>query len=355
MAGYRLDRLSILLVEDSDFIRNLLFSVLRALEVGQVYTAKDGGEAIEFLKARARLGMPGQAPVDLIISDLIMSPIDGAMLLRWVRRHAESPDRFIPFIMISGAVDRDRVEAIRDLGVSEFLAKPFSVNSVASHLQAAIENPRPFIYTQDYFGPDRRRVDQPISGDDRRSPDKSKLAVVYTARSLRSAPQDARAWMFRLPNRLKDKVLALGGSTAGGIEPELLKAAEVQVQRMADDYADWVRNYVAELQASHASALKDRKKAWMALRDMNLVAHELRGQGATFGYPLITTFGRSLHEYTTMERDTNVVTRELLELIKAHIDGIRAVMADKVKGDGGAVGQELVRMLGLAVKKYKGG
>ncbi|KZD09824.1 response regulator [Oceanibaculum pacificum] len=355
MAGYRLDRLSILLVEDSEFIRNLLFSVLRSMEVGHIHTARDGAEAIEFLKSRARLGMPGQGPVDLIISDLIMPNMDGAMLLRWVRRHEESPDRFMPFIMISGAVDRDRVAAIRDLGVSEFLAKPFTVRAIATHLQAAIENPRPFIYTQDYFGPDRRRTDQPISGEDQRSPDKSKIAVVYTARSLRSAPADARAWMFRLPNRLKDKVLAFGGSTAGGIDPELLKAAEMQVKQMADDYADWVRSYVTQLQASHKQAVEDPPKAFLQLGEMNQVAHELRGQGATFGYPLITTFGRSLHEYTTLERDVTDVSPELLELIKAHIDGIRAVMAEKVKGDGGAIGKELVRMLNLAVKKYKGG
>jgi CheY-like chemotaxis protein len=153
--SYRLDRLSILLVEDSDIIRKLLFSILRSLDVGQIHTARNGQEAIDFLVSRSRSGLPGQAPVDLILSDLVMSPTDGAMLLRWVRRSDDSPDRFMPFVMISGAVDRKRVQEVRDLGVSEFLAKPFSIAAVAAHLQAAIENPRQFV---------RRRIISALTG-----------------------------------------------------------------------------------------------------------------------------------------------------------------------------------------------
>ncbi|MFN3462046.1 MAG: response regulator [Oceanibaculum sp.] len=353
--SYRLDRLSILLVEDSDIIRKLLFSILRSLDVGQIHTARNGQEAIDFLVSRSRSGLPGQAPVDLILSDLVMSPTDGAMLLRWVRRSDDSPDRFMPFVMISGAVDRKRVQEMRDLGVSEFLAKPFSIAAIAAHLQAAIENPRQFVLTQDYFGPDRRRTSQEYEGPDKRIAKKNEVAVLYSARSLRSVPGNTKCWIFRLPNRVKDKVLALGGSLEGGIDPSLLRAAEQQIQKMESDYADWVRDYARQLQAQHEIAVKDPGMAWKPLREMNQIAHELRGQGSTFGYPLITTFGRSLYEYTALDKDTTGVSPELLELIKAHIDGLRAVIADKVKGDGGAIGKELVRMLQIAVKKYKGG
>jgi len=124
---------------------------------------------------------------------------------------------------------------------------------------------------------------------------------------------------------------------------------------MESDYADWVRDYAAQLQAQHEIAVKDPNMAWKPLKAMNLIAHELRGQGSTFGYPLITTFGRSLYEYTALDKDTTSASPDLLELIKAHIDGLRAVIADKVKGDGGTIGKELVRMLQIAVKKYRGG
>ena len=182
MANYELDRLNVLLVEDNAYIRALFVAALKAFGVGQIKTGNHGGEAIDFLRQmKADPMKAGMMSIDIIISNWQMSPIDGLMLLRWVRRHKESPDRYVPFIMCTGYADRDKIGESRELGVTEVLAKPFSVQTVADRLSWVIERPRQFVHTSDYFGPDRRRQQLPYDGDDRRvlTDDHDEVEVVH--------------------------------------------------------------------------------------------------------------------------------------------------------------------------------
>jgi CheY-like chemotaxis protein len=182
MADLNLERLSILVVEDNNYMRSMLTMALKALGVGTVKTAAHGGEAIDVLRLMAIDPMKaGVMAIDAIFSNWQMSPVDGMMLLRWVRRHKESPNRFIPFVMVSGYADRPRVAEARDLGVSEFMAKPYSVDMVAQRLLQVIEKPRQFVHTSDYFGPDRRRHQSVFADRDRRrlSDDSPEVEIVY--------------------------------------------------------------------------------------------------------------------------------------------------------------------------------
>lgn len=182
MTDYNFERLTVLVVEDSLFIRSLLITGLRTLGVGNVVALDHGGEAIELLKMIAIDPMiAGVQTVDIIISNWQMSPVDGMMLLRWVRRHKESPDRFVPFVLMTAYSEPARVAEARDLGVTEFLAKPFSLRAVSERLVSIIEKQRQFVHTKTYFGPDRRRRNAPVSFEDRRTlTDKSEgVEVIY--------------------------------------------------------------------------------------------------------------------------------------------------------------------------------
>ncbi len=85
------------------------------------------------------------------------------------------------------------------------------------------------------------------------------------------------------------------------------------------------------------------------MAEVNRIAHELRGQGGTFGYPLITLFAKSLYEttaYPCREDDAN------LEICRAHLDTLRAVIREKMEGDGGEVGRQLMMALNQAIQKF---
>ena len=169
MSGIDLSRISVLVVEDSPFIRSLLVNSIRILGVQSVRSVDDGAEAIEFIKLVEENPMKaGMMSVDIIICDWEMSLVNGLMFLCWVRRHKDSRDRFRPFIMLTGYSEPKRVHEAREMGITEFMSKPFSVNAIADKLQSVIFKPRQFVHTNSYFGPDRRRQEIPISGDDRR-------------------------------------------------------------------------------------------------------------------------------------------------------------------------------------------
>lgn len=345
---YRLDRCTILLVEDNAFIRQTLEDLLRHFGIGQVLTANNGEEAISLLKGMKNLGSPGP---DLIISDIVMTPIDGLLLLRWVRASPESPNRFVPFMMMSGAADREYVSAARDLGANEFLAKPFSVYTVFSHIAEVIEKPRPFIVTKEFFGPDRRRGEGVFNtGKDLRRPTANRVIMVYSAHKTVKPKTENDVWCFSLPNSLRDKV---GGSWGVGtpVLPEaILEEAEACLQRQALDFTPWAKDYLAALGDLCNDAMAAPNRRIFQFAEINRLAHELRGLGSTFGYPLISTFGKMLYDGT---REKCAVTDNRVEIVRAHVDAMRAVIRERIAGDGGEVGVELRTTLETAIERYQ--
>jgi CheY-like chemotaxis protein len=344
------ERLSVLIVDDSGFMINMMTEVLRALEIGHIQVAKDGGTAVNLLRSVSKhdSAAANVLAFDLVIADYVMSPINGAMLLRWIRQSPDSPDRFLPVIMISGAVDSPKVHECRDLGATEFLAKPFSIQSISEHLIALIENPRPFLHTHDYFGPDRRRKSRPYADADRRVSAGDDIEIVYSGRKSRPPNARAKAFLYQLPNRLRDKIAGLNRGPLV-IDPRILKKAESQLDRLAGDYSEWVKTSLMQLKTACVRAKSsDIRKREQYMVIINRISLDLRGQGTTFGYPLITEFAKSLYESTLNIDD---VEDSMLNFIKDHINAISAVIRDQVKGMGGEVGEALV--VGLEEARLK--
>lgn len=178
--AYNLERFSILVVEDSLFIRSIIVRTLKAIRVGIVNTASNGAEAIELMRQMSQDGRKsGMMSIDIVVSDWVMDPVDGLMLLRWIRRHKESPDRFMPFLMLTANTDFEGIVEARDMGVTEMMTKPFSMKTLTDKVQAIIENPRQFIQAPTYFGPDRRRRQVPFKGEDRRVITDAEIEVHY--------------------------------------------------------------------------------------------------------------------------------------------------------------------------------
>jgi DNA-binding response OmpR family regulator len=350
LAVYNLELLTVLIVEDNIYIRNVVENLLRTFRVGEVITAVNGEDAIEALKMSSSVARQGAGKgPDIIISDLLMSPINGMLFLRWLRGAAESPNRFVPFIMLSGAADNDYVTASRDLGTTEFLAKPFSAQSVYRRLLEVIDRPRQFIATSAYFGPDRRRRESPPTND-RRVVGENDVNIVHSSDKVRKPDRESGVWHFRLPNNLKKKLGGHGSSERGEIPTALLEQAEEKLQRSALDFTDWARNYLGNLVKLCDKAMNDPGSRSKYFEEINLLAHELRGQGGTFGYPLITVLGKMLYDAThkgCREDDTGV------EIVRAHVDAMRAVIRDKVSGDGGMIGRALLKSLQLAIEKHE--
>jgi DNA-binding response OmpR family regulator len=86
-----------------------------------------------------------------------------------VRQPDTNASPFTPMIMLTGHSERRRVTAARDAGVTEFMVKPISAKALHQRILSVIANPRRFIRTKTYFGPDRRRNTMPnYTGPERR-------------------------------------------------------------------------------------------------------------------------------------------------------------------------------------------
>jgi hypothetical protein len=163
-----------------------------------------------------------------------------------------------------------------------------------------------------------------------------------------------RVRFYRVRNTLRAKAGGGGAADAesGTLAKEALERAEAEFKKMAEDYPDWVGNYIKQLYQELAGA-KDKapeQRTTYFVR-VNQVAHELTGQGGTFGYPLISTFGKTLFELTSAREGS--ISDDQLNLAKTHVDAMQAVIKGRVAGDGGAVGAELVKSLNDAIAKYQ--
>ena len=148
MSGAGFENLKALIVEDNHHMRSLLRALLNSIGVKDIAEASNGNMAIEQLRERKS---------DLVLTDLAMKPMDGLEFTRYVRNNDHSPNPFVPIIMISGHTERYRVEAARDAGVTEFLAKPITAQNLFARIGEIVERPRAFVRCDNYFGPDRRR------------------------------------------------------------------------------------------------------------------------------------------------------------------------------------------------------
>ncbi len=148
MSGAGFERLKALIVEDNAHMRSLLRALLNSVGIKDIAEAAHGEAAIDVLRERKP---------DLVLSDLAMKPMDGIQFTHHVRNHEHSPNPFVPIIMITGHTEKHRVEAARDAGVTEFLAKPITAHNLFSRVAEIVERPRAFVRCETYFGPDRRR------------------------------------------------------------------------------------------------------------------------------------------------------------------------------------------------------
>jgi two-component system chemotaxis response regulator CheY len=158
-----LEQLKILLVDDNHHMRVLLIQLLRAVGINKVYEAGDGAEGLQMMRSHS---------VDIVMTDLAMEPLDGIDFVRLLRNSSDSPNQMIPVIMVTGHLTLRRIQEARDAGVNEFVAKPITARNILERLQLIIDHPRPFVRTDDFFGPDRRRRNDPnYAGPLRRSAD----------------------------------------------------------------------------------------------------------------------------------------------------------------------------------------
>lgn len=150
-----------MIVDDNRNAAEIVKSVLASVGASQMDLATTAERAFSLLQSES---------FDLIIVDQNLGKGDeGIALVKRIRTDPASTNPYLPILMLTGYTEQRRVQAARDAGVTEFLSKPFTIVGLLRRMEALIHAPRPFVRSDTYFGPDRRRRQDPeYKGPERR-------------------------------------------------------------------------------------------------------------------------------------------------------------------------------------------
>jgi two-component system, chemotaxis family, chemotaxis protein CheY len=141
-------KLRFLVIDDGLHMRRIIRALLQGFGSREIHEAEDGAAGLEAFN---------KYTPDIVIIDWAMPIFDGLDFARMIRQPDTNASPFTPIIMLTAHSERKRVTAARDAGVTEFMVKPISANSLHRRIVNVVANPRRFIKTASYFGPDRRR------------------------------------------------------------------------------------------------------------------------------------------------------------------------------------------------------
>jgi hypothetical protein len=140
---------------------------------------------------------------------------------------------------------------------------------------------------------------------------------------------------------------------SGVLDAAWIDAAERQIVAAKFDYEEAVNEDLAKLHAAYEKSLKEPDKRAEHLAALYAVVQTVKGQGSSFGYPLISAIGAQLARY--LEDADGKLSDAQMEVVKVHVEAIRLVMQQKMEGEGGAVGKQIMGGLGLVIKKVAAG
>jgi two-component system chemotaxis response regulator CheY len=128
------ETLTVLLVEDEKFIRDLLRRIIAEIGVKRLVEAKDGFEATNILNR-------DELDIDLIICDLEMPNMNGFKFVEFLRNEANARYSNLPVLILTGHTDPGSIKTAVELGINGFVAKPVSLTMLKSRMKAALEAP----------------------------------------------------------------------------------------------------------------------------------------------------------------------------------------------------------------------
>src|ERR1700757_2010612 len=153
--------------------------------------------------------------------------------------------------------------------------------------------------------------------------------------------------MIQAPNTLRLKV----GGRLGAIDPAAIAKAEAALKSLSGNFAEWLQDEVSKLEAARQRVRTEGLSA-EAAENLYLRAHDLKGLGATYEYPLVTRIAGSLCKLID---DPMKRSDAPLFLVDAHIDAIKAAVKNGIQTDADPMGRALVTELEQRVHDYAAG
>jgi chemotaxis protein histidine kinase CheA len=149
--------------------------------------------------------------------------------------------------------------------------------------------------------------------------------------------------MIELPNDLQKKAPLVKN---GGVDHNTIEQAQSIVASMKDDYLTWVQEDLHNLDAAFARLTQERTR--QTIDELFLIVHDMKGQGGSFGYSLITAVGNGLCRY--LERQS-AVTDQLINITEVHINALHLIIDNRMTDEHAAEARQMLHGLTEIVTK----
>jgi len=134
--------------------------------------------------------------------------------------------------------------------------------------------------------------------------------------------------------------LKLGGRL-GALDPSAIAKAEAALKSLSGNFAQWLSDEIAKLDAARQRVREDGVNP-ETMETLYLRAHDLKGLGTTYEFPLITRIGGSLCRLID-DKDKRLGVD--LGLVDAHIEAIKTAVREDIKTEEQPAGQALLEDL----------
>ncbi len=165
--------------------------------------------------------------------------------------------------------------------------------------------------------------------------------------------EDTTFQMITPPNHLKSKVKVIG--SGDGIDMEAVARAEAAISELSVEFDDWLADEVERLGKAQERAAREGITG-EAGDEFFRVAHDLKGQAGTFGYPLVTDTCASLcrlfDSIKDLESQPDSVIEKFARLAENHVFTVRALVSGQIKDISHPMGKKLTQELYSTTVKF---
>jgi len=212
----------ILAIDDDWSMRSIVRGVLQQCGCGEVLQASNGREALQLFASR---------PIDLVICDWKMEPMNGFQFLTELRRFDKGAT--VPVIMLTANSDPADALASQHLNIAAWLVKPVPPNRLIERISSVLSLPSRLFSVEEDLNVDLSRF--AVQYRAKLSAEIGDLEKMVAAFEHQSRSQIVDHWssMVRLFHTIKGQAGSFGYdliTTLGGIGQQLLRQAEGNVE-----------------------------------------------------------------------------------------------------------------------------
>jgi CheY-like chemotaxis protein len=289
-------------------------------------------EALQYLHLRE---------VDMLLASWELAPVDGLQLVKNLRQSEIPTLSTLPIIMLSAHATMQDNQLARDAGVTEFLVKPYTVETLFRTLERLIDMPRDFIISRHFTGPDRRQRSALPPEHDRRI-----NAPKIFSEMPRDLPAEGEAFRLVAERKLQKKMKV--DQTFGElITPEMLQQAQATIDSFRDSSSQWIADNILELDHALEGLLEQDQAPANDEAQAQLL--DIKSRAGMFNYRLASQVAYDLYRF--LRRDYEKGNHRHKMLIRKHMEVIKVLLAQRVEGEGTASERALLEGLQILMKE----